>query len=110
VWLYGTGDFQRAYRQCAEEALEGEPAARDNRWSEAIAVGSLAFVEKVKGELGVKPLHREFEQLGGAYALRERSDDYGGEFTRENDVLRLENTIFWDENAETAEIWRGPTL
>jgi hypothetical protein len=73
-------------------------------------VGSLAFVEKVKGELGVKALHREFEQLGGAYALRERSDAYGGEFTRENDVLRLENTIFWDENAETAETWRGPTL
>ena len=72
-------------------------------------MGSLAFVEKVKGELEVKA-HRDFEQLGGAYALRERSDGYGGEFTRENDVLRLENTIFWDENAETAEIWRGPTL
>jgi putative transposase len=104
------GDFQRAHRQWVEEALEGEPAARDNRWSEAIAVGSLAFVEKVKGELGVKALHREFEQLGGAYALRERSDGYGGEFTLENDVLRLENTIFCDENSETAKPWRGPTL
>lgn len=103
------GDFQSAHRQWVEEALEGEPAARDDRWSEAIAVGSLVFLEKVKGELGVKALHREFEQLGGAYALRERSDAYGGEFTRENDVLRLENTIFWDENAETAETWRGPT-
>jgi putative transposase len=48
--------------------------ARNDRWSEAIAVGSLAFVEKVKGELGVKALHREFEQLGGGYALRERSE------------------------------------
>jgi|RhiMetdeSRZDD1v2_1073273.scaffolds.fasta_scaffold52028_4 hypothetical protein len=42
--------------------------------------------------------------LAGAYALRERSDAYGGEFTRENDALRLENTISWDENAETADI------
>jgi hypothetical protein len=28
----------------------------------------LAFVKKVKGELGVKALHREFERIGGAYA------------------------------------------
>jgi hypothetical protein len=79
-------------------------------WSEAIAIGSLPFVEKVKSELGVKALHREGEQLGGACALRERSDAYGGEFTRENDVLRQENTIFWDENAESTDTWRGPTL
>jgi len=32
-------------------------AVRDARWSEAVAVGSLAFVEKIKGELGVKALH-----------------------------------------------------
>jgi putative transposase len=70
------GDFQRAHRQWVEEALESQPAARDDRWSEAIVVGSLAFVEKVKGELGVKALHREFEQLGGGYALREPSGAY----------------------------------
>jgi hypothetical protein len=29
------------------------------RWSEAIAVGSLTFVEKVKSELGCKAVHRE---------------------------------------------------
>ena len=65
-------------------------------------MGSLAFVEKVKGELGVKALHREFDQLGGAYALRERSDAYRGEFTRENAVLRVENTISWEKNAARA--------
>lgn len=87
-----------------EQGLKSEPEARDGRWSEALAVGTLTFVEKVKSQLGVKALHREFEQLGGAYAQRERSDAYGSKFTRENDVLRLENTIFWDENAETGDI------
>jgi putative transposase len=52
-------DFQRAQRQWIEEALEGEPAVRDDRWSEAIAVGSLAFVERVKNDLGVKAKHRD---------------------------------------------------
>jgi hypothetical protein len=43
----------------------------DDRWSEAIAVGSLAFVANVKGELGSKALHRTVEHRDGAYALRE---------------------------------------
>jgi hypothetical protein len=73
---------------------------RDDRWSEAIAVASLAFVEKVKGELGVNIA--KFEPLGGSYALRERSDAYRGEFTRENAVLRVENTISWEKNAARA--------
>jgi hypothetical protein len=54
---------------------------RDARWSEAVAVGSLAFVEKVKSELGIKALHGEFEQVDGTYALRESSELYRGQLT-----------------------------
>jgi hypothetical protein len=32
---------------------------RDARWTEAVAVGSLAFVEKVKSELEFKAAHRQ---------------------------------------------------
>jgi len=96
------GDFQRAHQQWVEEALMVK-AMRDNRWSEAIAVGSLPFVENVKGELGIKVLHRELEQFGGAYALREPSEPYAADLDSESDVLRLKNTIAWNENAETAE-------
>jgi hypothetical protein len=42
------------------------------------------FVEQVKGELGVKALHRDFEQLAGAYALREASESYAADFERRN--------------------------
>ena len=97
-------NFQQAHCQWVEQSLENGSGLRDDRWSESIAAGSLAFVERVKSQLGVKALHREFEQLGGAYAQREWSDAYGSEFIRENDVLRIENTIFWDENAETGDI------
>jgi hypothetical protein len=55
-------DFQQAHCQWIEAALHGDLAVLDARWSEAIAVGSLAFVEKIKGELEVKALHREVEQ------------------------------------------------
>jgi hypothetical protein len=51
-------DFQQAHRQWIEIALRDELSVRDTRWSEAVAVGSLAFVEKVKSELGFKA-HRQ---------------------------------------------------
>ena len=44
---------------------------RDDRWSESIAVGSLAFVDKVKSELGVRATHRDVVEVEGTYALRE---------------------------------------
>src|SRR5207302_9245708 len=83
-------DFQRAQRQWIEEALEGAPAVRDDRWSEAIAVGSLAFVETVKNDLGVKARHRDVIEADGRYTLRESPEAYAGKFTGKKDVLSVE--------------------
>jgi putative transposase len=104
IELCGFGDladFQRAQRQWIEEALEGAPV-RDDRWSEAIAVGSLAFVDRVKGELGAKARHRDVIEADGSYALREPSEAYAGKFTEKNDALRTQNTILWDESVDDA--------
>jgi len=70
---------------------------------EAIAVGSLAFVENVKGELGVKATHREVGQREETYALREPSETYGGEFAGENDGLKSGRHDSGEKNAERAE-------
>jgi putative transposase len=96
-------DFQRAHHQRIEQALENGRALRDNRWSESIAIGSLAFVEKIKSDLGVKAMHRAVVQPDGTYALRELSEPYGREFATENDAPTAANTIPWQKNAETAE-------
>jgi hypothetical protein len=82
-------DFQKAHRQWVEEARMVKEAMRDYRWSESIAVGSLPFVENVKSELGIKVLHREFEQFGGAYVLREPSEPYTADLDSASDALRL---------------------
>jgi len=97
------GDFQQAHRQWVGEALDGKMAVRDDRWSEAIAVGSLAFVDQMRSALGVKAMHREVVQLDGTYTLREEREAYGGDFASENDPLRLDNTIPWEENVESTE-------
>ena len=83
-------DFQRAQRQWIEEALEGAPAVRDDRWSEAIAVGSLAFVETGKNDLDVEARHRDVIEADGRYTLREPAEAYAGKFTGKKDVLSVE--------------------
>jgi hypothetical protein len=49
---------------------------KKGRWSEAIAVGSLAFVERVKSDLGIKAMYREVLETDGTYALDEPSEAY----------------------------------
>src|SRR5262245_14773424 len=63
--------FQRAHREWVEQGLENGLASRDDRWSEAIAIGSHSFVEKIKNELGFKAAHRDVIESNGTYALRE---------------------------------------
>jgi hypothetical protein len=41
---------------------------RDDRWSEALAVGTLPFVERVKNDLGIRAMHREVLETDGTYA------------------------------------------
>ena len=92
-------DFQRAHRQWVKQALENS-APRDDRWSEAIAVGGLAFVERVKNDLGIKAMHREVVRADETYALHEPSEAYERNFPGENEALRSENTLPWDESFE----------
>ena len=61
------------------------------------------FVENVKGELGGSAMHRGVEQKDKAYALRERNEAYNGDFSGESEPLRLENTVFWNENPAAKE-------
>ena len=96
-------DFQQAHRQWVEEALTRETALREDRWLEAIAVGSLTFVGKVKSEFGLKARYREVAEVGGMYTLREQSEAYAGDFGSESDALMPENTILWEKNAESTE-------
>jgi hypothetical protein len=85
-----------------EQGLENGLASCDDRWSEAIAVGSLTFVESVKNELGFEASHRDMIEENGSYALREPAEAYGVKFTAENETLTSQNTFLWDQNVDEA--------
>jgi hypothetical protein len=69
-------------------------------WSEAIAVGKLNFVTKVKSELGLEGSRPDVIDEGGTYALREESEAYGSNLTGKNEALSSKNTRFWREHSE----------
>ena len=52
----------------------------------------------MQDELGFKARHRSIERGEPTSVLREPSAAYEGNFAGENDALRLENTVVWDEN------------
>jgi putative transposase len=79
-----------------EESLARQGGKRESRWTESIAVGSKAFVEKTKAKLGIKAIGREVMGADGVYELRERDVSYNAIFAGENSGLRPENAYFWN--------------
>jgi hypothetical protein len=76
---------------------------RDERWSEAIAVGSQDFVEKMKRDLGTKARQREVDRTDGTCVLlREPRGAYTGTFGTVNSALTPESTTLWAENPANA--------
>jgi len=58
--------FRRVDRQSVEQRLESGLSMRDDRWSESIAVGSLAFIDEVRSEIGFKTVHRGVVESDGS--------------------------------------------
>jgi REP element-mobilizing transposase RayT len=96
-------EFQRAHRQWVEHGLESGLAVRDECWSEAIAVGSLSFVESVKNQLGAKAAHRDVRETDGSYRLREPAETYTATFSGQLEFLRPQNTFLWGETVDEAK-------
>ena len=89
-------ELKRSYREWVEESLVRQGGKRESRWTESVAVGSKAFVEKTKAELGIKAIGREVMGADGVYELREHDVSYNPNFVGENSGLKAENTYVWN--------------
>jgi putative transposase len=92
-------ELKRSYREWVGEWLARRDRRRQPRWTESIAVGSEAFVEKTKAELGTKGIGREVSGEDGVYELRDRSIPYNANDANvavENNSLRPKNTYLWN--------------
>jgi len=84
-------DFQAAHREWVMHALTGNSARRQTCWSQAVAVGSHAFVEKVKQDLADVARYREIEDADGTCALREPQIAYSTDLNAKIGGLRPKN-------------------
>jgi hypothetical protein len=74
---------------------------RDERWSEAIAVGGKEFIERVQRQLGLAATHRKIEASVELHALREEGAAYEGNSRTQKGVLSVDNSHFWKEKIST---------
>jgi len=88
--------FQQRYRQWVEEELKYSRLERDASWSNSIAVGSSAFVEKIQAELGTKAKDRTVTDTTDKSVLRESRATYTAHFYPEMGMLRGKNRVRWD--------------
>jgi len=89
-------ELKRSYRDWVEKSVAAWGGNRESRWTESIAVGSKAFVERTKAELGIKATGRGVMEADGIYELREGDVSYKPNFGAENSGLRVENRYFWN--------------
>ena len=76
--------FATAHLKWVHTALEKIGDKRDSRWTESIAVGSNAFVERIKSAMGAMAKGRSVRPIEGAFELRETQSAYNSIFDPEN--------------------------
>jgi len=91
-----TADFQAEHRQWVEAGLRTSAMARDDRWSESVAVGSERFVEQIRSELRSAVGNRQVTAENETHFLREPASSYNPLFDRKNTVLSRNNAYRWN--------------
>ncbi len=78
----------------------GEISDREKIWTQAIAAGSVKFIEDIKAKLGLKAKHIRIRRNGNGqnavYALQETIAAYSADFEGKKEVLRTKNRLLWD--------------
>jgi len=83
--------LKKAHFKWIDSAIQNDNNGRENKWSQSIAVGSEAYIKKIKEALGSRVKGRKIRQVGDAFELRETPTPYGSD-----DSFDADNTLLWD--------------
>ena len=95
--LLGAGEYFLTdnYQHWIDEYIQKSPT-REKSWTEAVAVGSSSFVEKIKEQLGIKAKYRHIHKNSrDAFTLKETSAAYNYNFECQMPDLSFENRLYW---------------
>lgn len=90
-----TNHLARSHSDWIGAELARTDKARQERWTERIAVGGKSFVENTRDRLGIRARAKWISRLGDTWSVREESYHYGSDFQIQNKGLSGENTYFW---------------
>ncbi len=88
-------EFKITYEDCLDKQLRLGKLTSDATWSKSIAVGSRAFVESFKDQLGTPAIKRKIAKSDNAFFLSEESKPYNGIFNPNIEFLRGNNSHIW---------------
>ena len=103
--LLGIDDSDRlskVYKSWLEDVLRKDVHAREEKWTQSIAVGSKFFVEEVKDKLGFKAIGRKVVNTGDVYELKESEAPYSSGFDGKMSTLRPKNSLEWRVYSENS--------
>lgn len=84
-------DLKDAHYKWVESAMPADNRAKENKWTQSIAVGSKTYVEKMKEALGFRAKGRKILFADDIFELREVLTPYGKAYNPE-----FGNTVLWD--------------
>ena len=85
-------DLKESHYKWVESAVQTDNCEKENKWTQSIAVGSKAFIEKMKGALGYRARGRKIIGVDATYELWEVITPFGNA-----DKPDSENTFFWNQ-------------
>jgi putative transposase len=93
--------LRKEHRHWVEEAIHhNRVKGREPEWTDAIAVGSEAFVDEIRKKLQARQMGRKVREVKDHYELREPGAVYNAHFDPEKVLLSTENTYCLDLNVE----------
>lgn len=93
-------NFQAAHRKWVDSSSENCECGREGRWTESIATGSSAFVQKIISQLGAQAKGRRIVETEECSQIRERADSYNALSDAEKCDIAPKNTCNWKEIVE----------
>ena len=100
--IYNVDNFRTIHRQWVEDALKENRLVREAVWSEAVAVGSKAFVQETQQSLGLRAKARSCQSTIDGFQLKEEVGEYSVHFGGKNVQLTQENGYYWDEIGDSS--------
>jgi putative transposase len=90
--------FQATHRKWVETAVNKEISKRESTWTQAVAVGTDTFVEKIKKQLKALAIGRRILPNNGSWELREEASSYNAFLGAQKVDIYPENTYSWGDN------------